>query len=159
MASIDPLMESLDYPELMRSSTLSPTSAIYDPFSNIVPVESTAAAVKEESAAPVEDLGWTEDLTNFEFKVPSIGSSPNSLGSQYSPLRLGRGRMSPLNLNRRNPFSEEASTPPHDEPDGSKDESRTTSDSKSGSGSEGAKSQSSDYEPPIQRKLQRKRNL
>jgi len=163
---IDPLEESLDYtPELMRAATNSPTAAVFSPFSNMVPVKSNWGATTQVKEEPVKsEEPWDEDLTNFEFKVPPISSSsPDSLVSQYSPLRLETDNPMPvmrLNLRHTPPriSGVEASTPPHRVKQEPKEEPKSGSDCTESvkSLSSDSKGQSSDYsEPP--KKVQRKR--
>jgi len=96
--SIDPLMDSLDLPDLAREQTLSPTEAIYAPFSDVMPQvpSSGQEASNISSESPTSEESW--DLTNFEFKVPSISNSPDSLGCEYSPLHYRNQGIPPFNL-------------------------------------------------------------
>mmetsp|Transcript_9599 Transcript_9599/g.11459 ORF Transcript_9599/g.11459 Transcript_9599/m.11459 type:complete len:371 (+) Transcript_9599:65-1177(+) len=99
--SIDPLMDSLDLPDLAREQTLSPTEAIYAPFSDVMPqVPSSGEETSNiSSEPPASEESW--DLTNFEFKVPSISNSPDSLGCEYSPLHYRNQGIPPFNLSSR----------------------------------------------------------
>lgn len=122
----------------------------------MVPVKSTwGTTVKSEDTIKSEDP-WEEDLTSFEFKVPSISSSsPDSLGSQLSPLRP-EDPMPVMRLDLRTTppriSGVEASTPPRRVKREPKEEPKSGSDSTESD----LKGQSSDYsEPP--KKTQRKR--
>mmetsp|Transcript_3249 Transcript_3249/g.4427 ORF Transcript_3249/g.4427 Transcript_3249/m.4427 type:complete len:367 (+) Transcript_3249:105-1205(+) len=165
--SIDPLMVSLDLPDLAREQTLSPTEAIYAPFSDVMPqVPSSGEETSNiSSEPPASEESW--DLTNFEFKVPSISNSPDSLGCEYSPLHYRNQGIPPFNLSNQstniNTKLEVKSEGAKVKSEGAKvkvemeeDERDDTKDDSARSGSE-SKSQISDSTDTMQSARKRKR--
>eukprot|EP00467_Chlorarachnion_reptans_P020360 CAMPEP_0114515460 /NCGR_PEP_ID=MMETSP0109-20121206/16751_1 /TAXON_ID=29199 /ORGANISM="Chlorarachnion reptans, Strain CCCM449" /LENGTH=361 /DNA_ID=CAMNT_0001695673 /DNA_START=70 /DNA_END=1159 /DNA_ORIENTATION=+ len=94
MPTIDPLMGTLDLPEMTREQTLSPTEAVFAPFANVMPVD------HQPSEPPPKLIMDGEPLDEvFDFKVPSIMESPDSLGSSCSPIGTEIPPMKLTNIN------------------------------------------------------------